>query len=250
MSAHSISHIDLELTNFCNLSCWMCPRNDMTREVGYIDLEVIKKIAAYPIGDTLKSMNLHLFGESILHPELRQILETLRAAFPNVWLSFSTNGSFLTVSRFKELEGILDNLFVSIDGFSEEVYSEHRIGSDFGKVVDNVTKVLTHRKQNSIARPRLEIRMIDLRQPESEREKFFAHWQPLLLPNDNIAIKPLESFGGSVSELAHIKRTSCPFLFDRVAIHWNGDVSTCCYDSDGKNIMGNITNQDLLDIFN
>lgn len=246
---YSISHIDLELTNYCNLSCWMCPRNDMTRKVGYIDPDIVKKIAASPIGGTLKTMNLHLFGESILHPKLRQILEILRAAFPNVWLSFSTNGSFLTVSRFKELVGLLDNLYISIDGISEEVYAAHRVGSNYQKTIANITEVLAHRKQHSLDRPRVEIRMIDLGQAENERNKYFEYWQPHLLQNDNISIKPVESFAGTVSKLADIKRDSCPFLYRGVAIHWNGDVSTCCYDSDGKNVMGNVMKHDLLGIF-
>ena len=42
----------------------------------------------------------------------------------------------------------------------------------------------------------------------------------------------------------------CTDVYLQLGIYWNGDVVPCCYDVDGKQIMGNLHKQSLNDIWN
>lgn len=251
MTPVSLQHIDLELTNVCNLKCWMCPRNDMTRPNTFIRPALVEKIAAEAAALGVRSMNLHLFGESLLHPELREILTILRRHLPAAWLSFSTNASFLTPERFAAVSGLLDNLFVSIDGMDENTYAQHRVGGSLTTVLDNLERVLRCRQAEMAdvgLRPKIHVRMIDLGQAENEFAALCARFRPLLRDTDEISRKMLESFGGSVGALAHLRKAHCPFLDWGLAIYADGRVTTCCYDVDGKNLIGDAERQTLADI--
>lgn len=41
----------------------------------------------------------------------------------------------------------------------------------------------------------------------------------------------------------------CGEVFDKLTIFWNGDISACCGDVEGKLILGNINKDDILDIW-
>jgi sulfatase maturation enzyme AslB (radical SAM superfamily) len=227
----------------------MCPRVEMERDVGYMSLDLVKKISS-ELGELgIATMNLHMFGESILHPKLRQILEILKSDNPDVWLSFSTNATFLKNKRFDRFLGVLDNLFISIDGMNAATYQKHRINGDFEKVLKNVSDFLEYRKQKGQEKPRIEIRMVDLDQVNHEKQSFLSNWNEQLFPNDSVSIKPVDSFGGSVGDLAHLRKTSCSFLSTIAAIMWNGDLTTCCYDVHGNNVMGNVRDASIREIF-
>jgi MoaA/NifB/PqqE/SkfB family radical SAM enzyme len=245
-----LKHIDLELTNYCNLDCWMCPRKDMTRGVGFMKKELVQKLMEDLAQHDVKiaRMNLHMFGETILHPDLKEILSILKRFQPQATLSFSTNASFLTLDNFKNIESLLDNLFISIDGIYEDTYKKHR-GADLDGVLSNLVPIFEYRKEKIITYPKFEIRMIDMAQSQEEKEAFFDYFKFKLLETDNISIKNLESFAGSVEELKDIKKKRCPFLWEMTAIQWNGKVTTCCYDANGVNTLGDITTDNLSDIF-
>lgn len=42
----------------------------------------------------------------------------------------------------------------------------------------------------------------------------------------------------------------CGEVFDKLTIFWNGDITSCCGDVEGKLILGNINKDDLLDVWN
>ena len=42
----------------------------------------------------------------------------------------------------------------------------------------------------------------------------------------------------------------CPFAWQYVVVQWNGDVVACCRDYNGVNIMGNVKEESLKEIWN
>jgi MoaA/NifB/PqqE/SkfB family radical SAM enzyme len=44
----------------------------------------------------------------------------------------------------------------------------------------------------------------------------------------------------AVKEDGQMMKNGCAWLYKRAFIMWNGDVTTCCYDPRGINIMGNV----------
>jgi len=63
----------IELTNHCPYACIGCPRQSMTRPLGFMDAATYRRcIDAVPPRQIAVQMplGLHRFGESLLHPEL------------------------------------------------------------------------------------------------------------------------------------------------------------------------------------
>lgn len=66
----------VELTNVCNLSCKMCPRNYIDMKLGYMSTELWHKIInEIPLGSTVLPF---WRGESTLHPDFREMIMDLR----------------------------------------------------------------------------------------------------------------------------------------------------------------------------
>ena len=69
--------IEIELASSCNLRCIYCPRHYVDNLNGFIDLDLFKKLISeiekYP--DTV--LVLHRRGESLLHPEFKEIFNAV-----------------------------------------------------------------------------------------------------------------------------------------------------------------------------
>jgi len=96
-----------ELTNKCNFHCTFCPSDSQTRDIGSMDLELVKRLyeeaADKKINDVV---NLHLMGEPTLHPQLIEILKF--GALKNIKTDLVTNGSTLVA---KVVPKILDSMY-------------------------------------------------------------------------------------------------------------------------------------------
>ena len=65
----------LELTNKCNFHCEFCPSDSQSRNHGYMEMSLVKKIFDEISQKKLvPKVNLHLMGEPTLHPKLNEIL--------------------------------------------------------------------------------------------------------------------------------------------------------------------------------
>ena len=65
-----------ELTNKCNFHCVFCPSDIQKREIGSMDIDLVKRLYEEAADKKIASeVNLHLMGEPTLHPNLIEILE-------------------------------------------------------------------------------------------------------------------------------------------------------------------------------
>jgi len=99
--------IHIEPTNACNFNCWMCPREIMTRKVGFMDLDKYKELIL-ELKKFSQMMEMHLggFGEPTLHPNLFEMISFCKKK-SNMGVSLTSNAS-----RFKE-SGYIDGLLNS-----------------------------------------------------------------------------------------------------------------------------------------
>lgn len=244
-----IDFIILECTNWCNLACWFCSRPQMERNVGYMDIKFFRKIRPQLAALSLKRYCLHGMGESLTHPELREIAESMRADHPDAHCRIATNATYLNKKCFDKIVGLVNDIVVTIDGVDDQTYAANRINGDYVRVVQNVQEVLEYRQTLGEGLPNFEIRAIDTRQSEQQKKAFVDFWTPQVLDTDPIPyITPLGSFGGQIPG-ADLRITHCHDLDHLVAILWDGRLSTCCWDSDAKNLMGDLKVNTLQEIF-
>src|SRR6185436_13261663 len=94
------AHLKIELTNFCNLSCPMCPHGQMRRERGYMAPALFRKIID-EAAPALEFAYLHHLGESLFHGRIGELVRYGRSR--GVAMGLSTNATFLTRRKAEEL---------------------------------------------------------------------------------------------------------------------------------------------------
>ncbi len=118
------NELRLEVTTKCNYDCIICPREKLTRKKETMSFDLFKMLF-----DKIKSESSQYdtltfpgLGEPLMDETLDdKIIYAKKHGYTVLML---TNGSLLTVERFKRLEDIgLDSIRVSIYGDTPESYN-------------------------------------------------------------------------------------------------------------------------------
>jgi MoaA/NifB/PqqE/SkfB family radical SAM enzyme len=252
--------ISVEVTSRCNLNCPFClvglqnqlPSTEhdlLPRGLGNMAWDLYRKIVEDSVAFGIGKMQLHFQGEPLLHKELPEMVALARTR--GLATQMFTNGLPLTESLADRLlDAGLDMLRFSVDGVSEEVYQKNRVGGQFWRVHRNMA-MMAEKARARQAPIRLEWQMIAMRNNEHEisraREmakaigleffvKTFAVTDPAAVPQD-----------ARYQRRLHLK--PCADIYRSIFVYWNGDVVPCCYDLDGKEIVGNLARESLTAIW-
>jgi len=252
--------LDIELTNNCNVDCVMCSRSRMKRQIGSMDAALLEKIAdevrSYPV----RSIGLHLFGEPLTHPDPVRMIRIVKERVPGASLLLSTNACLLTpeISRRIVASG-LDRIRFSLDGLDPSVYENLRRGSDFNRVMDNITEFIRIRDAAGASRPSIQMQVIEMRDTAPQIGRYRRFWKPVLGADDRIIVQKFVTFGGKVPDRTRFgmasvrdrlkRRLPCLRLWKNLVIYWDGRVSACCYDYDGECLAGDVKSNTICEIW-
>lgn len=110
------------ITSVCNVRCKFCSHAQNPPEVETISLKPVDKKSWQAMLELVDPRHPVVIGESVTtigegepftHPEIRQIISTLRKKHPHTIIKITTNGTYLdeaTVAFLKKLGGIVLNL--------------------------------------------------------------------------------------------------------------------------------------------
>jgi len=141
--------LTLEMTSYCNLKCWMCPKT-----AGYVNTlpnHLIEEPVIKKVKELLPNIEIlqlsGLWGEVFLHPET--YFSILKSAKENgCEVRTISNGTLLTPEISKNLVGLgLDDLTISIDAASPRTYKDIRVGGDFKKLIKQLKKLKKIKKK-------------------------------------------------------------------------------------------------------
>jgi radical SAM protein with 4Fe4S-binding SPASM domain len=242
------SHLDLELTNVCQLHCAMCPHDKMQRKQGFMLYSTLDKVCQEAEGKA-KTCYLHQFGDPLLHPQLARFIE--RCKKTKLWVSTSTNAMALTSDKAKEIyEAGLDHLVISLDALHETTYNKLRIGGDFKRVRENVMAAAMMLIHNANYKTKLEIQMVVMNENKDEALDFYAFWNEIIAGWEvgSVSLKPHITWANNVEQRSPWKATlpfQCTMLNYSMSVYWNGDVVMCCHDYDGFTKVGNVNKSTL-----
>lgn len=248
--------LNIELTNLCNLRCISCPYGQMKRLKGNMDYELFKKIVNEIKNYKVNNVWLHLFGDPLLHPEISKFIEYIKKNTSINDVGFSTNCVLLNKEvSLKIINSGLDKIRMCLDGISKDTYEKIRIHSDFDKVVSNITDFLKLRNEIGKETPRVELQIIYMKNTKEEIEEFKKKWLPLLKEKDTLHVQKFINFGGQVDNLSTtrkkwVNKLPCLRLWNSLSICWDGKVTACCYDSDCKLFVGDLSTNTIKDIWN
>lgn len=130
--------VDIETTSYCNAKCPFCNRTNMVGfKPKHLEFEVIKKL---PFDEIKNVLLLGNKGDCIFYPKLFKLIEYVRQ-FDRNWITIHTNASGHDKYWWTELAKLLKGngaVVYALDGL-EDTHKLHRIGTDFHKIVENIT---------------------------------------------------------------------------------------------------------------
>jgi radical SAM protein with 4Fe4S-binding SPASM domain len=166
--------VQIEPVGHCNLSCVMCPvrfRADGPPHgpPAFIDFDTFTALVdQFP---ALKRLQIQGLGEPYLHP---RFLDMVRyAASRGIEVSVNTNLTLITPQlAHATITSGLAFLYASIDGATAETYESIRIRANFAKVIRNLERLLSARRELQSRTPAIEIVYVVMRSNLDELPDF------------------------------------------------------------------------------
>ena len=124
-----ITYAYLETTNYCNLDCSFCNRDEV---IGSLENwgKLLDGIKHHPIQEA-KLMGM---GEPMLHPQFDEVCRMFKEVFPKCKLIVATNCQYNINDKFRECMKYIDMLYFSIDGYKES-YERDRSPAKWSKLL-------------------------------------------------------------------------------------------------------------------
>lgn len=241
-----------EVTDHCNASCIMCPRDkhEHAREHGIMDQALYERSIDEVVGLGAQKVVLTGFGEPMLDKRLE--LKIAYAKSKGLSTYIISNGSILNSKRARTiLEAGLDEMRVSFYGMQPSTYNAVMQGLDFDKTMKGMTEFLRLRDELG-AKTKVQVSYLEMEENKIDSGRFQEYWEPLV---DAIEIWRPHNFGDGRDYRERIEqvevKTSCGRPENGpLQIQWNGEVIPCCYDYNNQIILGNAFTQPVLDILN
>lgn len=242
--------IYVEITNICNLNCSFCSKdNHIPKELTLQEFDIIlNKIRHYT-----NSIYLHVKGEPLLHTKLKEMLEITKKY--NIKVNITTNGTLLKqkvniLQKFDNIRQInislhsennypnyFDNIFETSDLLSKNINIVYRIWT----LNNHNANILSTKGVDKI------IKHYNL---DKNTQKKLVNDKNIKVKDNIYLDKDIEFiWPNSVNDNSNDNGT-CLGTRSHIAILVNGDVVPCCLDSKGILKLGNIFEDDVIDILN
>jgi sulfatase maturation enzyme AslB (radical SAM superfamily) len=236
-------YIQIESIIGCDADCPFCPQKKIDRKPVIMPEATWKKIVddTRGLGITYRPF---LQNEALIDKRLAKIVAYIKQD-PTARAEINTNGSLLDEKRGVELiEAGIDIVRFSIDAFSPETFAQCRVGLDYQKVVDNINRfiALVAQRGGSVV---TEVRMIDMKSNRHEQRDFVDYWSSRA---DRALIVPL--YNWPWDEGVRVVQKPCIKMREEMFFYTDGRAVLCCWDIAGRAVIGDITKESVLDIWN
>ena len=241
-----------EVTDHCNASCIMCPRDEHEhgREHGIMDQKKYEDSIDEVVSLGAKKIVLTGFGEPMLDKNLEK--KIAYASERGLSTYFITNGSVLTSKRARGiLEAGLSEMRVSFYGMRTETYNAVMQGLDFERTKKGLMSFIELRNQLQM-KTKIQISYLVLPENEEDTDAFREFWEPLV---EAIEIWKPHNFGDGRDYRERVENVTVKESCGRpengpLQIQWNGEVIPCCYDYNNKIVLGNAFETPVLEVLN
>jgi MoaA/NifB/PqqE/SkfB family radical SAM enzyme len=245
----------IENTNHCNAECVMCPRDTLSRKRGFMDFGLFEKIMKEVSSVRRKPVtHLHGFGEPLLDKLLAERIQLAKTCgITRTYLV--TNASLLFPETSRKIIGAgLDKMKISFYGTDEESYNTTMERLNFKVTFQNITEFLRIRKDMKRGNPRLILQYIPNETNHAKTEEFKALWSSLIdtKVGDCLNVSSLHNYGGgrAYNHLGKKIVSVCYFPWTSMSVLWDGRVVTCCMDSNGVQVLGDLNSQSIQEVWN
>jgi radical SAM protein with 4Fe4S-binding SPASM domain len=261
--------ISFEPTTSCNLRCPECPSGlrSFSRPRGMLEMNFFRQMIDQLAPDLLY-LTFYFQGEPYLNPDFLEMVQYANSK--KIYTATSTNAHYLDDEKARRtVESGLDRLIISLDGTTQEVYSQYRIGGDLKKVMDGAANIVKWKKKLKSKTPYVFFQFLVVRPNEHQMheakvlatdtgvdgiryktaqiydyEKDPNH----LIPEHSPLSRYRKKQDGSYESKNRLQN-HCWRLWHSPVITWDGLVVPCCFDKDAKHRMGDLKNKSFKEIW-
>ncbi|HUG78280.1 MAG TPA: radical SAM protein [Burkholderiales bacterium] len=250
--------VKIELTARCDFQCFFCASSMRLRDKADIDPALFRRLLNEMRGLGVEEIGLFYLGESFLCRWLPEAIAYAKreCGYPYVFLT--TNGRMATPERVREcIEAGLDSLKFSFNFADAEQFMQvtNVRAIDFYRVEDNLRAARQVRDEIAQAGGHFcGLYASSIRYDDAQLEKMQTavqriapyvdehYWLPLYgqagLTSGARGTVPTAGNQGRIGALR--KPLPCWSLFTEGHITWDGRLSACCFDHDGRFDMGDL----------
>ncbi len=253
-------HLDLEVTNVCNLRCIMCSRTHRLQEGTlepplHMGMDLFKQIVDEAAENNCYALRFNGDSEALVLKET--FIQMLMYASSKNFLDlfFGTNATLLTpeISR-RLLNTGLTRINISIDSPEKETYEKIRVGADFDRVMENIRTFMKLRNSMNRRLPYVRAQMVVMEQNKQQVEDFERILGSAVDAVGYISYTPPFDTGHDQTLGATEKKFNpefaCEYLYQRLYIKANGDVGACFVEMpDRANIIGNVKTESIKELW-
>lgn len=236
--------VQIESTNICNARCVFCPRDQMHRRQGVMDEALFRKVVDDCAALGIRHVRLHNYGEPFVDRHLTdKVAYAKQKGIAEVGVI--SNGSLIDEQVARGvIDAGLDAINISVDASGREVFERTRVGLEYDKVIANIERLVRIRAELGRTHPKLILSFV--RQDNSDEERaFIDHWRTIA---DKIHITELHNWAGTLNRNSDV-RYPCYRQWLTFTVLWDGRVSLCCADFDGRVILGDMRTSNIRDIW-
>jgi MoaA/NifB/PqqE/SkfB family radical SAM enzyme len=257
--------VKIELTARCDFQCFFCASAMRLRDKADIDPALFRRLLKEMRGLGVEEIGLFYLGESFLCPWLAEAVEYAKreCGYPYVFLT--TNGRMATPERVRAcMEAGLDSLKFSFNFADAEQFARvtQVKQADFARVEQNL-RAARHVRDDIEAKTghRCGLYASSIRYDDEQQARMEEtvarilpyvdehYWLPLYgqagLTAGAQGTVPTAGNQGRIGALR--KPLPCWSLFTEGHITYDGRLSACCFDHDGRFNMGDLKTQSFAD---
>lgn len=252
--------VAVEPTTSCNLRCPECPSGlrAFSRPTGMLQNDFFRQTIDQLHKDVFYLI-FYFQGEPYLNPSFLEMVKY--ASGKGMYTATSTNAHYLNDDNArKTVESGLDRLIISIDGTTQDVYQQYRVGGRLDKVIEGAKNIVKWKKELKSRTPFIIFQFLVVKPNEHQLEDVKSLAKQIGV--DQVRFKTAQVYDyendphqliPSIDKYSRYKKNKegktavknalnnhCWRLWHAPVITWDGLVVPCCFDKDAQHQLGDI----------
>lgn len=215
----------------------------------------------------LHSLTFYFQGEPYLNPDFLNMVRF--ANDQGIYTITSTNAHYLSEENAKRtILSKLDKLIISVDGLTQEVYEQYRVGGDLHKVIEGTKEVLKQKRLLKSKTPHVIWQFVVFKTNQSQIEEIKKFGKEIGVNEVKIKTAQIYDFETSDAlipdreeysryrknkegqfELKNKFLNQCWRMWQGCVITWDGKIVPCCFDKDAHHKLGNLEKASFKEIW-
>ena len=232
-------HVDIEVTNKCNMNCPMCYRKNMGN-LGYMDWDVFTKIVDECAENDVFSVRLSWRGESLTHPNIKEMIRYSTSNITNV--SFLTNVLYVNEEMAEHLiDCQLSYISVSFDGLGD-IYNQVRRPAKYEDSYNKLRYLQEAKARRGSLKPQVRVCTLWPAIKDDPHE----YYRVMSQVADYVVVNNYKNFRAEPNPVLNF---ICQYPWERIVISQDG-VAQCCTGWNSEDVsLGNVRDHSVKEMW-